>query len=215
MNKDKQQTTRPSRRKSDLPSLGNTSQEFENKIYTLEFKVNLVQITFEGLNNYAVTISCFDKDTEETESISSVLDIHLSEKNNNISIEGGPTEVFSVGTDTLDLSNMELDENIAEAVNSGLAWLKGEGQEKMIKNRRQIPTALLHDRMAMNLLMSSISTIIAGSMECHKRVINEKRHLFTQKNDYSDAMFDALRDELEELTVVAINRGVQHYVNSN
>ena len=88
MNKDKQQTTRPSRRKSDLPSLGNTSQEFENKIYTLEFKVNLVQITFEGLNNYAVTISCFDKDTEETESISSVLDIHLSEKNNNISIEG-------------------------------------------------------------------------------------------------------------------------------
>ncbi len=215
MNKDKQQTTRPSRRKSDLPSLGNTSQEFENKIYTLEFKVNLVQITFEGLNNYAVTISCFDKDTEETESISSVLDIHLSEKNNNISIEGGPTEVFSVGTDTLDLSNMELDENIAEAVNSGLVWLKGEGQEKMIKNRRQIPTALLHDRMAMNLLMSSISTIIAGSMECHKRVINEKRHLFTQKNDYSDAMFDALRDELEELTVVAINRGVQHYVNSN
>ena len=130
-------------------------------------------------------------------------------------LRGGPTEVFSVGTDTLDLSNMELDENIAEAVNSGLAWLKGEGQEKMIKNRRQIPTALLHDRMAMNLLMSSISTIIAGSMECHKRVINEKRHLFTQKNDYSDAMFDALRDELEELTVVAINRGVQHYVNSN
>ena len=215
MNKDKQETTSPSRRKSDLPVLGNTSQEFENKIYTLEFKVNLVQTAFEGLNNYAVTISCFDKDTQETQNISSVLDINLSEKNNNISIEGGPPVVFSVGADTMDLSNMELDENIVEAVNSGLAWLKGDGQEKTIKNRREIPRALLHDRMAMNLLMSSISTIIAGSMDCHKKVIHEEQHLFIQKHDYSNAMYKALCADLDELTVLAINRGVQHYVNSN
>ncbi|MBT5484570.1 MAG: hypothetical protein HOK55_07570 [Gammaproteobacteria bacterium] len=174
-----------------------------------------MQTAFEGLNNYAVTISCFDKDTQETQNISSVLDINLSEKNNNISIEGGPPVVFSVGADTMDLSNMELDENIVEAVNSGLAWLKGDGQEKTIKNRREIPRALLDDRMAMNLLMSSISTIIAGSMDCHKKVIHEEQHLFIQKHDYSNAMYKALCADLDELTVLAINRGVQHYVNSN
>jgi len=96
-----------------------------------------------------------------------------------------------------------------------LAWLKGDGQEKTIKNRREIPRALLDDRMAMNLLMSSISTIIAGSMDCHKKVIHEEQHLFIQKHDYSNAMYKALCADLDELTVLAINRGVQHYVNSN
>lgn len=214
MDKDEPQTDRPSRRKSDLPLLGNTSQEFENKVYTLEFKVNLAQITFEGLNNYAVTVACFDKDTGTTESISSVLDMRLRENQNDLTIEGGPPVFFTVGSDTMDLSNMALDQSIVDAVNSGLSWLRGESSERMIKNRRSVPRALLEDRMAMNLLMSSISTIIAGSMDCHKRVINEKRHLFTQKDDYINAMYDALRADLDELAVVAINRGVQHYVNT-
>jgi len=214
MDIDNQKIIRPSRRKSDLPLLGNTSQDFENKTYTLEFKVNLTQITFEGLNNYAVTIFCFDKDTQKTQKISSVLDIRLREKNNKLSIEGGPVVFFSVGNNTLDLSNIELDENIVKAVNTGLAWLKGEGKEQTIKNRREIPRALVDDRMAMNLLMSSISTIIAGSMDCHKKVIHEEQHLFIHKHDYSNAMHNALRNNLDELTTLAINRGVQYYVNS-
>lgn len=85
---------KPARRKSDLPLLGKTSQDFENRVYTLDFKVNLTQITFEGLSNYAVTISCFDKDTQQTESISSVLDISLKQDNNSLIIEGGPTVCF-------------------------------------------------------------------------------------------------------------------------
>ena len=197
-----------------MPLLGNTSQEFENKIYTLEFKVNLEQISFEGLTNYAVTVSCFDKDTGITERISSVLDMHLHENKNDLTIEGGPPVFFTVGSETMDLSSMELDQSIVDAVNSGLSWLKGESSEKLIKNRRSVPRTLLEDRMAMNLLMSSISTIIAGSIDCHKRVIKEKRHLFTEKNDYIDAMYEALRADLDELTVVAVNRGVKHFVNT-
>jgi hypothetical protein len=214
MDIDNKKILRLSRRKSDLSILGNTTQDFGNQVYKLEFKVNLTQITFEGLNNYAVTVSCFDKNTQKTESISSVLDIRLREKNNDLSIEGSPPVFFSVGSNTLDLSNMELDKNIVKAVNSGLAWLKGEGKKQTIKNRREIPRALVNDRMAMNLLMSSISTIIAGSMNCHKKVLKEKPYLFIQKDDYSNAMHIALKNNLDELTTLAINRGVQHYVNS-
>ncbi|MDC1528661.1 hypothetical protein N8600_06370 [Gammaproteobacteria bacterium] len=206
-------TDKPARRKSDLPLLGKTSQDFENRVYTLDFKVNLTQITFEGLSNYAVTISCFDKDTQQTESISSVLDISLKQDNNSLIIEGGPTVFFSVNEDTLDLSDLKLDEGIVEAVTNGIAWLKDGRTTERVENRRQVPRELLEDRIAMNLLMSSISTIIAGSMECHQKVIKEKQRLFTHKNDYIDAMYECLQRNLDDLTVVAINRGVQYYVD--
>ena len=201
------------RSKSDLPLLGKTSQDFENRVYTLDFKVNLTQITFEALSNYAVTISCFDKDTQQTESISSVLDISLKQDNNSLIIEGGPTVFFSVSEDTLDLSDLKLDEGIVEAVTNGIAWLKDGRTTERVENRRQVPRELLEDRIAMNLLMSSISTIIAGSMECHQKVIKEKQRLFTHKNDYIDAMYECLQRNLDDLTVVAINRGVQYYVD--
>lgn len=204
---------KPARRKSDLPLLGKTSQDFENRVYTLDFKVNLTQITFEGLSNYAVTISCFDKDTQQTESISSVLDISLKQDNNSLIIEGGPTVFFSVSEDTLDLSDLKLDEGIVEAVTNGIAWLKDGRTTERVENRRQVPRELLEDRIAMNLLMSSISTIIAGSMECHQKVIKEKQRLFTHKNDYINAMYECLQRNLDDLTVVAINRGVQYYVD--
>ncbi len=206
-------TNKPARRKSDLSLLGNTSQDFENKVYTLDFKVNLTHITFEGLNNYAVTVSCLDKDTQVTESISSVLDISLKQDNNSLIIEGGPTVYFSVAEDTLDLSDLKLDEGIVDAVTSGIAWLKDDKTIDRVQNRRQVPKQLLEDRLAINLLMSSISTIIAGSIECHEIVMKEKQRLFTHKNDYSNAMYDCLQKNLDDLTVVAINRGVQYYVN--
>ena len=204
---------KPARRKSDLPLLGKTSQDFENRVYTLDFKVNLTQITFEALSNYAVTISCFDKDTQQTESISSVLDISPKQDNNSLIIEGGPTVFFSMSEDTLDLSDLKLDEGIVEAVTNGIAWLKDGRTTERVENRRQVPRELLEDRIAMNLLMSSISTIIAGSMECHQKVIKEKQRLFTHKNDYIDAMYECLQRNLDDLTVVAINRGVQYYVD--
>ncbi len=206
-------TDKPARRKSDLPLLGKTSQDFENRVYTLDFKVNLSQITFEGLSNYAVTLSCYDKDSKKTESISSVLDISLKQDNNSLIIEGGPTVFFSVSEDTLDLSDLKLDEGIVEAVTSGIAWLKDGKTTEKVENRRQVPNELLEDRIAMNLLMSSISTIIAGSMECHQKVIKEKQRLFTHKNDYINAMYECLHKNLDDLTVVAINRGVQYYVD--
>ena len=139
------------RSKSDLPLLGKTSQDFENRVYTLDFKVNLTQITFEALSNYAVTISCFDKDTQQTESISSVLDISLKQDNNSLIIEGGPTVFFSVSEDTLDLSDLKLDEGIVEAVTNGIAWLKDGRTTERVENRRQVPRELLEDRIATNL----------------------------------------------------------------
>ena len=142
---------KPARRKSDLPLLGKTSQDFENRVYTLDFKVNLTQITFEALSNYAVTISCFDKDTQQTESISSVLDISLKQDNNSLIIEGGPTVFFSVSEDTLDLSDLKLDEGIVEAVTNGIAWLKDGRTTERVENRRQVPRELLEDRIATNL----------------------------------------------------------------
>jgi hypothetical protein len=48
-------------------------------------------------------------------------------------------------------------------------------------------------------------------MECHQKVIKEKQRLFTHKNDYIDAMYECLQRNLDDLTVVAINRGVQYY----
>jgi hypothetical protein len=142
---------KPARRKSDLPLLGKTSQDFENRVYTLDFKVNLTQITFEALSNYAVTISCFDKDTQQTESISSVLDISPKQDNNSLIIEGGPTVFFSVSEDTLDLSDLKLDEGIVEAVTNGIAWLKDGRTTERVENRRQVPRELLEDRIATNL----------------------------------------------------------------
>ena len=115
--------------------------------------------------------------------------------------------------DTLDLSDLKLDEGIVEAVTNGIAWLKDGRTTERVENRRQVPRELLEDRIAMNLLMSSISTIIAGSMECHQKVIKEKQRLFTHKNDYIDAMYECLQRNLDDLTVVAINRGVQYYVD--
>ena len=120
---------------------------------------------------------------------------------------------FSVSEDTLDLSDLKLDEGIVEAVTNGIAWLKDGRTTERVENRRQVPRELLEDRIAMNLLMSSISTIIAGSMECHQKVIKEKQRLFTHKNDYINAMYECLQRNLDDLTVVAINRGVQYYVD--
>lgn len=42
----------PARRKSDLTLLGTSSQDLGDKVYTLEFGVNLSQISFEGLNKF-------------------------------------------------------------------------------------------------------------------------------------------------------------------
>lgn len=207
---------KPARRKSDLTLLGTSSQDLEDKVYTLEFGVNLSRISFEGLNNYSVAITCWDKNTDVTESLSSVLEFRLQEGNNKISIEGGPPFPFWITRKTLDLSCTELDDGIVEAVTKGIAWLKGEIKDDWVsKNRRKVPANLLNDRIAVNLLMSSISTIIGGSMDCHERVIKSQSRLFTSKADYINAMYDTLKEELDDFTVVAINRGVQHYITTS
>lgn len=213
MDKRNNNPDKPTRRKSDLTLLGISSQELEDRVYTLEFGVNLAQISFEGLNNYSVSISRTDKKTGTTESLTSVLEFRLSEGNNKISIEGGPPYPFPVTRKTLDLSCTELDKGIVEVVDKGIAWLKGEIKDDWIsKNRRKVPSGILNDAIAVNLLMSSISTIIAGSMDCHNRVIREKQQLFTRKEDYINAMYETLKNELDDFTVIAINRGVEHYI---
>lgn len=208
--------TKPARRKSDLTLLGSSSQDLEEWNYTLEFGVNLSQISFEGLNNYYVSVARTDKKNNVTETLTSVLEFRLSDDNNKISIEGGPPFPFIITSKTIDLACTDLDEDIVNAVNNGIAWLKGDIDYDWInENRRKIPTALLNDAIAINLLMSSISTIIGGSMSCHNKIIKEKQPLFTSKADYINAMYDMLRNELENFTVIAINRGVQHYIESS
>ena len=209
-------TDDPHRRRSDLTLLGSSSQDLEDKIYTLEFGVNLGHITFEGLNTYSVTVTCFDKASDSTQSLTSVLEIHRQDQINAISIEGGPPYAFKVSDKTLDLSSDDLDQSIIYVVEQGISWLKGEIQDNWVtENRRKVPKELLNDRIAINLLMSSVSTIIGASLDCHRQVVKEKQHLFTSKQDYVDAMYEKLKEELDEFTVVAINRGVQHYVSSS
>lgn len=204
---------KPARRKSDLTLLGTSSQDLDDRVYTIEFGVNLAQITFEGLNNYSVSIECRDKTTDTTERLSSVLEIRLREKNNSISIEGGPPCTFAVFHNTLNLTNPELDESIVGAVNNGIAWLTGDfGKDWVKENRRRVPDEILKDGIAINLLMSSISTLIAGSLACHDSVIKGNQGPFSNREDYVNAMYDQLRGRLDELTVTAINRGIQRYV---
>jgi len=211
-NKDKKQPT-PTRRKSDLTLLGTSSQDLGDKVYTLEFGVNLSQISLEGLNNFSVSVCCWDKQSDVTESLTSVLEFKLQEGNNKISIEGGPTYPFWITKKTLDLACTDLDEGIVDAVKKGISWLKGEITDDFLKtNRRKVPVNLLNDRIAINLLMSSISTIIGGSMDCHNRLIKSRSRLFTNKADYINAMYDMLKEELDDFTVVAINRGVKYYM---
>lgn len=204
---------KPTRRKSDLTLLGKSTQELDDKVYTLEFGVNLSQITFEGLNNYSVTISCLDKQDNHSESLSSALEIRLRDRNNILSIEGGPPYAFAVGKGTLDLKSMAIDPGIIAAVNKGIAWLKGDIDDKWLaKNRRRIPEKLIHDPLAVNLLMSSISTVIGEAMTCHERVMREQRPVFTSKSDYVDSMFNYLKTSIDELTEIAIYRAVNHLV---
>jgi len=164
----------PSRRKSDQTLLGKSSQDLDNRVYTLEFGVNLSQIGFEGLNNYVVGISCLDKSTGKSETLTSALEINHQFASNTLNIEGGPPFGFSVSKNTMDLECTDIDESIVKAVNKGIAWLRGEITDSWIKkNRRRVPAGLLEDRIAVCLLISSISTIIGGSMECHHKVIRE------------------------------------------
>jgi len=56
-----------------------------------------------------------------------------------------------VSEDTLDLSDLKLDEGIVEAVTNGIAWLKDGRTTERVENRRQVPRELLEDRIATNL----------------------------------------------------------------
>lgn len=206
-------TDKLARRKSDSTLLGTSSQELEDKTYALEFGVNLSQISIVGLTHYSVAISCSYKNNNTHEKLSSSLEVSLNNNNHVIQIEGGPPIAFNVTDKTLDLSITELDESIIDAVNTGLSWLKGNSEEQWVKeNRRKIPMDLISDGIAVNLLMSSISTIISGSVSCHKKVMQEQQAMFQSKSDYVDAMFESLRGKLDEFTEVAIHRGVQNYV---
>ena len=57
----KDHTSKPSRRKSDLTLLSSSSQDLDDWVYTLEFGVNLEKTSFEGLNNYSVANTRTDK----------------------------------------------------------------------------------------------------------------------------------------------------------
>jgi len=116
----------PSRRKSDQTLLGKSSQDLDNRVYTLEFGVNLSQIGFEGLNNYVVGISCLDKSTGKSETLTSALEINHQFASNTLNIEGGPPFGFSVSKNTMDLECTDIDESIVKAVNKGIAWLRGK-----------------------------------------------------------------------------------------
>lgn len=204
---------KPARRKSDATLLGKSSQDLGDRVYTLEFGVNLSQISLEGLTHYSVSISRTNKDTNIEEKLSSSLEVSLSKNKHIVQVEGGPPVTFTVTQKTLDLSIIELDESIIEAVNDGLSWLQGNSAEQWVQeNRRKIPIELLTEGIAVNLLMSSISTIIGGSVACHKKVMQGRQAMFQSKSDYVEAMFENLRNKLDEFTEVAINRGVQYYV---
>lgn len=211
---DKRTPDKRGRRKSDMTLLGTSSQDMEDKVYTLEFGVNLSQISFEGLNNYSVTVSCHDKKTDTTESFNSSLEIRLREESNILSIEGGPPCAFEVGPDTLDLTHLEIDKGVIRAVNKGLGWLRGDSDtEWLVKNRRQVPEALLGDPIAINLLMSSISTVIGEAMACHRTVMQSNNQPFSSRSDYVNAMFDCLKGSIEELTEIAIHRAVKNLMS--
>jgi hypothetical protein len=204
---------KPTRRKSDVTLLGKSSHDLDHKVYTLEFGVNLSELTLEGLNNYSVSISRTDKEKGDTESLATALEVSLKNSAHTIQVEGGPPSSFTVTDKTIDLTIIELDSSIIDAVKKGLEWVKGEGDNEWIyENRRRVPVDLLNDPIAVNLLMSSISTIIGGSVDCHRRIMLEKKAMFSSRQDYIDAMYDGLRVEIDEFTVVAINRGVQNYV---
>jgi hypothetical protein len=210
-------TERPARRKSDVTLLGKSSQDLGDKVYTLEFGVNLSELTLEGLNNYSVGITRQDKQSkksEKSESLATALVVSLRGDRHTMHIEGGPPIVFITTEQTLDLTLIELEQSVIDAVNKGMEWLKGTLDEDdwVQDNRRHVPLDLITDKIATNLLMSSISTLIAGSVACHKKIMHEKQSFFSSRNDYIGAMFEGLRDELDEFTEVAINRGVQNYV---
>lgn len=214
MSTTRQDKPTPNRRKSDLTLLGTSSQDLDDRVYTLVFGVNLAKTSFEGLNNYSVAISRTDSD-DQSLTLSSVLEFRLQEDKNTISIEGGPPYSFGITDKTLDLACTDLDEDIVLAVMKGIAWLKGDIKDDWIStNRRKVPVALLEDGIAINLLMSSISTIIGGSLACHNEVIRNRSTLFTSKADYISAMYESLKGKLDEFTVVAINRGVAHYIET-
>jgi hypothetical protein len=207
-------TEKPARRKSDVTLLGTSSQDLGDKVYTLKFGVNLSELTLEGLNNYSLGVACLDKQSKTTESLVTALVLSLRGDRHTMHIEGGPPIVFTTTEQTLDLTFVELEQSIIDAVNKGMEWLKGalDDDDWVQDNRRHIPLDLITDKIAINLLMSSISTLIAGSVACHKRIMHEKQSMFSSRNDYIGAMYEGLRDELDEFTEVAINRGVQNYV---
>ena len=207
-------TEKPARRKSDVTLLGKSSQDLGDKVYTLEFGVNLSELTLEGLNNYSVGITRLDEQSKQSESLATALVVSLRGDRHTMHIEGGPPIVFITTEQTLDLTFIELEQSIIDAVNKGMEWLKGALDEDdwVQDNRRHVPLDLLTDKIAINLLMSSISTLIAGSVACHKKIMYEKQSMFSSRNDYIGAMYEGLRDELDEFTEVAINRGVQNYV---
>jgi hypothetical protein len=111
----------PARRKSDLTLLGTSSQDLGDKVYTLEFGVNLSQISLEGLNNFSVSVYCWDKQSDVAESLTSVLEFKLQEGKNKISIEGGPTYPSWITKKTLDLACTDMDEGIVDAVQKGIS----------------------------------------------------------------------------------------------
>ena len=214
MSTSREDTPTPSRRKSDLTLPGTSSQDLGDTVYTLVFGVNLAKTSFEGLNNYSVAITRTDS-IAVSHTLTSALEFRLQEDNNTIRIEGGPPDKFGITDETLDLDCMALDEGIVLAVMKGIAWLKGVIQDDWIStNRRKVPVALLDDGIAINQLMSSISTIIGDSLACHNQVIHNRNTLFTRETDYRNAIYAALKEKLDVFTVVAIHRGDAHYVET-
>lgn len=204
------------RRKSDATLLGMSSHELNDKIYSLEFGVNLSLLTLEGLTHYSVAISCFDKNSQQEQKLSSSLEVSLTTSDHKVQIEGGPPIRFSVSEKTHDLEELSLEDSIVNTVNQGVSWLKGEPDSEWVKeNRRQVPEALLNDAIAVNLLMSSISTIIAGSVFCHRKVISNQKQMFESRDHYIKAMVFELRAKLDDFTHLAIHRGVQLFVASS
>lgn len=210
----KQTSTAPTKhqeRSTDLTLLGQSSQDMGDKVYTLAFGVDLTDASFDGLHNYAVAITCLNRKTGKAETLNAALEIHLGEGVYRLGMEGSPPRLFSIRNDTLDLNNSDLDPGIIDVVNQGISWLvPAPGIPKRQPNRRHIPSGLLHDTMAINLLMSSVSTLIAGAQDCQTRVISQKSHLFTSRDDFIGSMFDCLKEQMDHFTCVAINRCVNH-----
>jgi len=206
---------KPQRRNSDLTLLGSSSQEMEDRVYTLTFGVDLADTSFEGLHNYAVSISRLDTDTGMEEALASVLRIGLQSKTYSVSVEGGPFYDFDITKKTVDLTSHELDQGVIDAVHNGIAWVKGEvPNEQGLRNRRHVPIILLDDPIAVSLLMSSISTLIGGATKGHHQVINEKGVAFDSREDYINHMYDVLKGNLDTFTEVAIYRCVNYYMSN-